>query len=97
MNAEAGPEKPGWKGGALAGLARFYPAPRNPQELSDFSFLAGHSVFFADKCLQELRMEVVRVARLVRRTEADAWVVCAGSREVLVRISVGRPAQSRRQ
>ena len=42
-------------------------------------------------------MEVGRVARLVRRTEADAWVVCAGSREVLVRISVGRPAQSRRQ
>jgi hypothetical protein len=44
---------------------------------------AGHSVFFAEKCLLELGMEVRRVARLVRRTEADAWVVCAGSREVL--------------
>jgi DNA-binding LacI/PurR family transcriptional regulator len=44
---------------------------------------AGHSVFFADKCLQELRMEVPRVARLVRQTEADAWIVGAGSREVL--------------
>ena len=44
---------------------------------------AGHSVFFADKCLQELHMNVGRVARLVRRTGADAWVVGAGSREVL--------------
>ena len=44
---------------------------------------AGHSVFFAEKCLLELGMEVRRVARLVRRTEADAWVVFSGSREVL--------------
>jgi DNA-binding LacI/PurR family transcriptional regulator len=44
---------------------------------------AGHNVFFAEKCLQELRMEVTQVARLVRRTEADAWVVGSGSREVL--------------
>jgi len=44
---------------------------------------AGHSVFFAEKYLLELGMEVGRVARLVRRTEADAWVVSAGSREVL--------------
>ena len=44
---------------------------------------AGHRVFFVKKCLQELRMDVGRVARLVRQTEADAWVVRAGSREVL--------------
>jgi hypothetical protein len=44
---------------------------------------AGHSVSFTDRCLQELGMEVGRVAQLVRRTEADAWVVGAGSREVL--------------
>lgn len=44
---------------------------------------AGHSVFFAAKCLQELRMDVGRVARLVGQTEADAWVVSAGSRGVL--------------
>lgn len=44
---------------------------------------AGHSVIFADKCLQELGMEVERVARMVRKTKADAWVVCAGSREVI--------------
>ena len=44
---------------------------------------AGYSVFFAEKCLQELGMEVGRVERMVRRTEADAWLVVAGSREVL--------------
>ena len=44
---------------------------------------AGHAAFFAGKSLQELGMDVRRVARLVAKTEADAWVVCAGSREVL--------------
>jgi DNA-binding LacI/PurR family transcriptional regulator len=44
---------------------------------------AGHTAFFAEKCLQELGMEVGRVARLAQRTEADAWVVFSGSREVL--------------
>ncbi len=44
---------------------------------------AGHAAFFAEKSLQELGMDVRRVARLVAKTEADAWVVCAGSREVL--------------
>lgn len=44
---------------------------------------AGHSVFFADKCLLDLGMDVGRVARLVAKTEADAWVVSSASREVL--------------
>ena len=44
---------------------------------------AGHNVYFAEKCLLELGMDVGRVARLVRRTDADAWVVGAGSRGVL--------------
>ena len=44
---------------------------------------AGHSVIFADKCLLELGMDMGRLARLVAKTEADAWVVSAGSREVL--------------
>ncbi len=44
---------------------------------------AGHDVFFTDKCLLELRMEVGRVERLVQQTGADAWLVTAGSREVL--------------
>lgn len=43
----------------------------------------GHSAFFAEKSLTELGMDVRRIARLVKRTPADAWVVCSGSREVL--------------
>jgi len=45
---------------------------------------SGHQAFFAGKCLLDLEMDVQRVARLVRKTEADAWIVVAGSREVLV-------------
>ena len=43
----------------------------------------GHSAFFADKSLVELGGDVRRIARLVKRTPADAWVVCSGSRDVL--------------
>ena len=44
---------------------------------------AGHAGSFAGKSLQELGMDVRRVARLVAKTGPDAWVVCAGSGEVL--------------
>lgn len=44
---------------------------------------AGHRVFFAEKCLLELGMNVQRVARMVRKTEADAWIVVSASHEVL--------------
>ncbi len=44
---------------------------------------AGHAVLVAEQCMVELGMDVRRVARLAKRTGADAWVVCAGSREVL--------------
>jgi DNA-binding LacI/PurR family transcriptional regulator len=44
---------------------------------------AGHSAFFASKTLVELGMNPQKVSRLVRETEADAWIVGAGSREVL--------------
>jgi len=43
----------------------------------------GHNAFFTEKCLLELGMDFRRVARLVKRTPADVWVVCAASREVL--------------
>lgn len=45
--------------------------------------MAGHTAEFADKSLLELKMDVQRVARYVKRTPADAWVVTAGSREML--------------
>ena len=44
---------------------------------------AGHQPFHATKTLLELGMDLGRVARLVNRTEADAWIVAAGSREIL--------------
>ncbi len=44
---------------------------------------AGHSVGFALKNLLELGMNAKKVARLVKESEADAWVVFAGPREVL--------------
>ncbi len=43
----------------------------------------GHAAFFAKTTLLKLGMDVRRMARLVDKTAADAWVVCAGSREVL--------------
>ncbi|MDE0861703.1 MAG: substrate-binding domain-containing protein [Akkermansiaceae bacterium] len=44
---------------------------------------AGHNANFAPGNLLELGMNPSRVARLVNQTEADAWVVSAGSLEVL--------------
>jgi DNA-binding LacI/PurR family transcriptional regulator/DNA-binding transcriptional regulator YhcF (GntR family) len=44
---------------------------------------AGHHASFAGKTLIELGMNPKRVARFVEQTEADAWVVVAGSKEVL--------------
>jgi biotin operon repressor len=45
--------------------------------------LAGHSVVYAAKCLYELGIDIRRVARVMETTEADAWVVMAGTRELL--------------
>ncbi len=44
---------------------------------------AGHIPFFPDKSLEDLGMDVRRVADYVEQTEADAWVVSAASRSVL--------------
>jgi DNA-binding LacI/PurR family transcriptional regulator len=44
---------------------------------------AGHSVGFASRNLLDLGMDAKRVARMVKETETDAWVVFAGPREVL--------------
>lgn len=44
---------------------------------------AGHSAFFAGKSLSDLGMQMSRVVRLVKETPADAWVICAGSVDIL--------------
>ena len=50
---------------------------------------AGHAAEFAGHSLMELKMDVRRVARFVSSTPADAWVVQAGSREVLASFAKG--------
>jgi len=52
-------------------------------ELQHLLMEIGHAAFFTDRCLLELGMDLGRVARLVRQTEADAWVLGSASREVL--------------
>jgi len=44
---------------------------------------AGITADFAAKSLRDLNMDVDRVARFVERNPANAWIVAAGSREVL--------------
>ena len=44
---------------------------------------AGHTAGFSTKALMDLGLDAKRVARLVQETEADAWVVFGGPREVL--------------
>ena len=43
----------------------------------------GHDAVFAEKTLRNLGNDLQRIAQFAQRVEADAWVVMAGSREVL--------------
>lgn len=43
---------------------------------------AGHDAFFARTSMLELGMNLGRVAKLVGKTEADAWIVCSAPREI---------------
>lgn len=52
-------------------------------ELKQLLRLRGHRAFFSDRCLLELKMKPARVAKMVRETKSDAWVVIGGSKEVL--------------
>ena len=44
---------------------------------------AGHTVVHARKNLTDIGGDMRRLARMIKQTEADAWVVIAGSEEVL--------------
>lgn len=44
---------------------------------------AGHDAAFADKTISDFSMSVGRIARYVGSTEADAWVVLGGPRDLL--------------
>ena len=43
----------------------------------------GHEVVLPNRCLLDLGMDVKRISRLVERTPVDAWIVLAGSFDVL--------------
>jgi DNA-binding transcriptional regulator YhcF (GntR family) len=45
--------------------------------------LAGHTVLHPDKTLIELGQDAARVAHFAKKIEADAWVVCCATAEVL--------------
>ncbi len=44
---------------------------------------AGHVTSFASKTLADLGMDVKRVARFAKQTDTDAWLIVAGSRNIL--------------
>lgn len=44
---------------------------------------AGHDVHVAEKSLMDMRLSVSQVARLVNKTQTDAWVVFSSNREIL--------------
>jgi DNA-binding LacI/PurR family transcriptional regulator/biotin operon repressor len=52
-------------------------------ELQHLLTEAGHTAFFTEKSLLELGMNVTKISRLVKQTDADAWIIMAGSRKVL--------------
>jgi hypothetical protein len=43
----------------------------------------GHEAIFAEKTMRDLGMNVKRIGRFVEGSAADAWVVMAGSRDIL--------------
>jgi DNA-binding LacI/PurR family transcriptional regulator len=45
--------------------------------------LAGHEAGFSTKSMLDLDMDAKRIARFVEATQADAWVVISGPRDVL--------------
>lgn len=72
--------------GIRVGMLYFEPVDRRLDymvELEHELGEAGHVVVLSPRTLNEVGMEVGRVARMVEATEADAWVVMAGSGGVL--------------
>jgi DNA-binding LacI/PurR family transcriptional regulator len=67
-------------------VLHYEPAARGDNYMIDLQHLlteAGHIAFSPGKTLLELDMKVQRIGKLVAETQADAWIVTSGSREVL--------------
>jgi DNA-binding LacI/PurR family transcriptional regulator len=61
------------------------PTSRNERSQIELIHLlreSGHAPFYTAKTLTELQMDARRVARLVKKTEADAWIICSAPREI---------------
>lgn len=43
---------------------------------------AGHDAYYTRSSMSELGFSVMRIAKLVGETEADAWIICSARREV---------------
>jgi len=70
----------------LIGILPYDPPDRHAEDLSKLQHALvedGHTVAFPKKTLTEIGMHVGHIGHLLNQTEADAWVVSAGSREVL--------------
>ena len=68
------------------GVLCFDHADRNRNHIVDLQSMleeAGHVVSFAPKTLISLAMDVKRIARMVKGSDVDAWVVIAAQRPVL--------------
>lgn len=68
------------------GIMLFEPPDRQLSYIVDLKhrlLAAGHSPHFVCKSLTELGMDPTRLPRVIRRSEADAWMILAGSREIL--------------
>ena len=64
----------------------YEPSDRNANYLVDLLHRlrdTGHETIFAEKTMRDLGMNVKRIARFVEASVADAWVVLAGSRDIL--------------
>lgn len=61
------------------------PSQGSPAEIALLARLleAGYAADFATKSLRDLNMNVRQVARFVKASSCDAWIVCSASREIL--------------
>lgn len=79
--------------GLRVGILPYEPSDRGLPYLIDLQHRveeAGHVAYFTRKTLVDLRRDVKRVAAMSEGSEADAWVVMSGPREVLEWFAKGK-------
>ena len=74
------------KGQLQLGIFLYETSDRNNEiitQLEQALVDAGHTVYYPEKTLTDLKMELTHVQRVVRSKTVDAWIVVAGGSEVL--------------